>query len=70
MGVFQDIHLPLNSYKLNIDDSKRNLVTSGVVCALFGPRQTPFRASKIRSPPVPIWCFRGDSHVNFLLCHH
>jgi hypothetical protein len=39
MGVFQDSHLPLNSYKLNIDNSKRNLVTSGMVCALFGPRQ-------------------------------
>jgi hypothetical protein len=46
MGVFQDSHLPLNNYKLNIDDSKRNLVTSGMVCALFGPRQMPFHASK------------------------
>jgi hypothetical protein len=44
MGVFQDSHLPSNSYKLYIDDSKRNHVTSGVVCALFGPRQTLFHA--------------------------
>jgi hypothetical protein len=34
MGVFQDSHLPSNSYKLNIDNSKRNLVTSVMVCVL------------------------------------
>jgi hypothetical protein len=59
MCVFQYSHLPLNNYKLNIDDSKRNLVTSGMVCALFGPRTANAisRFKKNWGLPVPIWCF-------------